>query len=112
MIAQARRILEKGPFEAEFAKNYNLINQDLLGISKIDIAWQEFSETLVLPKEADDGVLHSCSNTERPQEFFNLHDLHMGPHFTKALPNIFIAVGLSLTFFGAYLCSIKCRGGD
>jgi hypothetical protein len=100
LIAQARRILEKGPSEAEFAKNYNLINQDLLGISKIDIAWQEFSETLVLPKEADDGVLHSCSNTERPQEFFNLHDLHMGPHFTKALPNIFIAVGLSLTFLG------------
>lgn len=100
LVAQAKEILQQGSSESEFAKNYNVINEDLLGLEKIDSAWQEFSETLILPRVSDDGLLKPCSNTERPQEFFNLHDLHMGPQFTKSLPNIFIAVGLSLTFLG------------
>lgn len=100
LVKQAMQVLDKGTSEAAFASNYNLINEDLLRIDKVDRAWQEFSETLIPPKMSDSGVLNPCANTERPHDFFNLHDLHIGPHFTKALPNIFIAVGLSLTFLG------------
>ena len=100
LVKQAMQALDKGASESAFANNYNLISEDLLRINKIDNAWQEFSETLIPPKMSDSGVPNPCANTERPHDFFNLHDLHMGPHFTKALPNIFIAVGLSLTFLG------------
>jgi len=100
LINQAKKIVQQGKTESEFAKNYNLINQDLLGLRKIDKAWQEFSETLILPKTSEEGFLMPCSNTERPQEFFNLHDLDMGPQFSKSLPSVFISIGLSLTFLG------------
>ena len=100
LVKQAMQALDKGASESAFANNYNLISEDLLRINKIDNAWQEFSETLIPPKMSDSGEPNPCANTERPHDFFNLHDLHMGPHFTKALPNIFIAVGLSLTFLG------------
>ena len=100
LIAQAKIVLHQGKSESDFSQNYNLINEDFLAVDKVKIAWQEFSETLILPKISDDGIRHPCANTERPHDFFNLHDMHMGPQFTKALPNIFIAVGLSLTFLG------------
>jgi ABC-type transporter Mla subunit MlaD len=100
LIKKARQVLEQGASESEFANNYNLINQDLLGLPKIKFAWKEFSETLILPAKGDDGVSQPCSNTERPHEFFNLHDLNMGAGFTKSLPSSFIGIGLSLTFLG------------
>jgi archaellum component FlaC len=118
LVYQARRVLEQGKSESEFANNYNLISEDLCGLDKIGNAWQEFSETLQKPKVLDDGVLSPCENTERPHEFFNLHDLHMGPHFTKALPSVFIAIGLSLTFLGLISAlssaveSIESAGGN
>jgi hypothetical protein len=56
LIKKARQVLEQGASESEFANNYNLINQDLLGLPKIKFAWKEFSETLILPAKGDDGV--------------------------------------------------------
>ena len=82
LVKQAMQALDKGASESAFANNYNLISEDLLRINKIDNAWQEFSETLIPPKMSDSGVLNPCANTERPHDFFNLHDLHIGPHFT------------------------------
>ena len=100
LLRKARIIFSRSSSEAEFANNYNQIDEEILLLPKINVAWQEFSETLILPKSLDDGTKKPCSNTERPHDFFNLHDLDMGPGFTKALPSIFIGVGLSLTFFG------------
>jgi len=118
LLHKARFIFEASLTEAEFANNYNTINEDILCLPKIKSAWQEFSETLILPESTSDGTIMPCSNTERPQEFFNLHDLNMGPGFTKALPSIFIGVGLSLTFFGLISAlssaaeGIQAAGGD
>ena len=100
-INSALKILEKegGP-QKTFSKNYNKIDQDFLKINKIEHAWSEFTETIIQPTRDEEGAIHACSNTERPHDFFNLHDLDMGPSFTKILPSIFIAVGLSLTFLG------------
>ena len=100
LISKARAILEKGTTQQTFSENYNTIDQKLLKLKKVKGAWLEFSETLILPSVSDEGVKHACSNTQRPHDFFNINDLHVGPHFTKSLPNIFIGVGLALTFLG------------
>lgn len=100
LIKEAREILGKGGSESEFAKNYNLITQELSAVKKIGGAWQEFSETLIPPTTSEEGIHNPCQNSERPHDFFTLSDLEMGPNFTKSLPNIFIGVGLSLTFLG------------
>jgi len=100
LISKARAILEKGTTQQTFSENYNTIDQKLLKLKKVKGAWLEFSETLILPSVSDEGVRHACSNTQRPHDFFNINDLHVGPHFTKSLPNIFIGVGLALTFLG------------
>lgn len=100
LISKARAILEKGTTQQKFSENYNTIDQKLLKLKKVKGAWLEFSETLILPSVSDEGVKHACSNTQRPHDFFNINDLHVGPHFTKSLPNIFIGVGLALTFLG------------
>ena len=118
LIKKARSVLGKGNSQPAFAESFNTIDQELLKLKKIRGAWQEFSETLILPSISEDGVRNACSNTQRPHDFFNLNDLHIGPHFTKVFPNIFIGVGLALTFLGliAALSSavegIEVSGGD
>lgn len=101
LIQEALRVLKKeGSSQRDFSKNYNIINENFLKINKVKHVWSEYTETLILPKRSEDGIISPCSNTERPHDFFNIHDLNMGPSFTKVLPSIFIAVGLSLTFLG------------
>lgn len=85
----------------EFAKDFNEISEKLIAVDKIKIAWAEFSETLIRPRFSDASELLSpCENTTRPQSFFNLKELGMGPDFIKVLPSVFVGVGLSLTFLG------------
>ena len=87
--------------ETDFAKQFNIIDQDLSEIDRIRIAWAEFKETLIQPKFDDEGMLISpCENTIRPQEFFNTEELGIGPNFAKVWPSIFVGIGLSLTFLG------------
>ncbi|MDA9351106.1 hypothetical protein N9R29_01275 [Gammaproteobacteria bacterium] len=65
------------------------------------MAWSEFSETLFKPKFDEAGILlRPCENTVRPQEYFNLRNLSIGPNFVKVFPSIFVGIGLSLTFLG------------
>ena len=99
-IKLARKIMASFETEEEFAKEFNTINQKMLDIPKVKFAWKEFTETLVLPKAMPDGLTAVCSNTVRPHNYFNLHELDMGPGFTKIFPNIFVGVGLALTFLG------------
>ena len=100
LINQAIKTIQPFQNEQSFSENYNKIDQNLTSINKINNAWDEFTETLLLPRSNQDGSLIVCANTERPHDFFTLDQLHMGPGFTKSLPNIFIGIGLSLTFLG------------
>ena len=61
-------------------------------------AWDEFRETLIVP-DVDD-VSRVVWNTVRPQDFFNAHEAGLHFRFYRALPNIFVGVGLLLTFVG------------
>lgn len=99
-IRDARFVMGEGE-EEEFAKHFNTIDQDLESIKKIGPAWSEFKETLFRPKFDDNKELISpCENTVRPQEYFNLRNLGMGPNYVKVFPSVFVGIGLSLTFLG------------
>ena len=70
---------ERESAEHEFAKSFNLIDQDLSGIKKIELAWGEFSETLIRPRiDEHQEVIAPCKNTTRPHEYFELNELRMG----------------------------------
>ena len=85
----------------EFAKQFNVIDQDLRQIDRIGFAWSEFSETLIRPKIDELGaVVRPCENTVRPHTYFNMRDMGIGPDFMKVFPSVFVGVGLSLTFLG------------
>jgi len=100
LIKQAREIIGTKS-ELTFAKNFNFLDQDLREIPKIKVAWSEFAETIFRPELDESGnLVKPCQNTVRPQEFFNLRDLGVGPDFVKVFPSVFIGVGLSLTFLG------------
>jgi len=65
----------------EFASQVNRISQEAKkvqtrkGYAHITAAWDEFRETLIEDKSADQPILR---NSVRPSSFFNLEDLHFG----------------------------------
>lgn len=61
-------------------------------------AWDEYSETLIMPSSGDDRKV--ILNTVRPGYFFNRGDLGFDRDWWRYLPGIFVSVGLFLTFLG------------
>ncbi|MFN3935480.1 MAG: anti-phage ZorAB system protein ZorA [Parvibaculum sp.] len=94
----------------EFARRFNDIDQRMMEAGDSEVlplrrAWEEFRETIVDPT-AD--IIH---NAARPEHFFvNLGDRHRGLNW---FANIFIAVGLLITFLGiiAALSTLDFSGG-
>lgn len=100
LIRRARAIVGKRD-DQDFAQDFNTINQDLEEIPRIRTAWAEFSETLIRPRfDEQNNLVAPCENTTRPQVFFNLRELGMGPDFVRVFPSVFVGIGLSLTFLG------------
>jgi prefoldin subunit 5 len=60
-------------------------------------AWDEFSETIVL--DDIDGPVR-LRNSIRPSSFMNIEDLGFGPGVFRIWPNVFVSLGLFLTFLG------------
>jgi len=63
----------------------------------VNQAWFEYRETMLTYGE---GEAIQVRNTVRPQQFFNLEDLHFGAGGWKIVPGMFVSVGLFLTFLG------------
>ena len=90
--------------ETEFAQKYVSICSDISQLHKnnyqqrLSRAWGEFQETIIEP-DIKDGS-QSVQNTCRPNVFFNREDLHLEHGFWKYLPNLFVSLGLFLTFLG------------
>ena len=97
------RQVQSAKDEVEFAAQVNKISQESkkvrtrTGYAHITVAWDEFRETLIEDRSADQPVLR---NSVRPSSFFNLEDLHFGPGFSRYMPGLFVTVGLFLTFLG------------
>jgi len=61
-------------------------------------AWEEYRDTLVAHREPDGST--AMRNALRPSLFFNPEELGFAPGFWRAVPGLFVTVGLFLTFLG------------
>jgi hypothetical protein len=95
---QARLIRRTKDYQS-FAEQFDTIDASLSKHRLLRHAWQEFKETLILPNTIlnDERVVR---NTARPQDYLNLQETRLHFRFFRALPNIFVGIGLLLTFFG------------
>ena len=100
LIRRASKILAQGDSEQAFAENYAVIAQEMEKLPAIGSQWGEFCETLLEPEPGPDGRIKPASNTVRPHVFFNTDDLDLGPKILTVWPNIFVGVGLTITFLG------------
>ncbi|MDA8827245.1 hypothetical protein N9N82_07810 [Luminiphilus sp.] len=100
LIKRAARVLLGVDSESTFAEKYNVIAQDMASIPRFGEAWSEFCETLIPPKRKSDNSLVPAANTVRPHVYFNTTDLSVGPRFANVWPNIFVGIGLTITFLG------------
>lgn len=62
--------------------------------------WLEFKETLIIPDIADSEEMKPIQNSLRPFEFFHYSDIKWSPRIFSAWPNVFVGIGLLLTFIG------------
>ena len=77
-----------GRSDDEFAKQFNVIDQDLRQINKIDFAWSEFSETLIRPQIDELGAMVRPTKTPSTTTYFNMRDMGIGPDFIKVFPSV------------------------
>lgn len=103
-LASLKKNLAKAGRGAEFATRISEVDEALSQASKrgdaynaVATAWGEYRETHIID-ETDGAPL--IRNAVRPSVFFNLEDLGFGPGWLRILPNMFVAVGLFLTFLG------------
>ena len=100
LLNRAISVLEGVESESDFAERFQEINQDMQDVPVFGFAWSEFCETLIQPKRSREGSLVPAANTVRPQSYFNTVDLPIGPKFLTVWPNIFVGIGLTITFLG------------
>ena len=104
-IQTVQETIEKAEDEESFSLSYVKIQAAIKKMSlskgrrsRIIRAWQEFSETLILP--SDNSRREIIKNTCRPNTFFNREDLHLQYGIWRQLPSIFVSLGLLATFLG------------
>lgn len=94
----------------EFARRFNDIDAQMMEVNDAEAlplrrTWEEYRETIVDPS------VDVLQNSARPEHFFvNLGDRHRGLNW---FANIFIAIGLLITFLGiiAALSTLDFSGG-
>ncbi|MCV2870391.1 hypothetical protein OEW28_17390 [Defluviimonas sp. WL0002] len=103
-VGEMRAMVEAYPGIREFSSGFDEFRakvKERSAASKqwfdLSEAWDEFSETVVV--DDVDGTI-TQRNSIRPSSFLNVHDLGFGPGVFRILPNLFVSVGLFLTFLG------------
>ena len=94
-----------------FRDNYNRMNASLEKNKIFSHSWKKFRETLIPPPRSNDDIQY-WRYTVHPSEYFNSTVLKLDMPFLRIMPNIFVGVGLALTFAGliAALGTIKGSG--
>jgi hypothetical protein len=83
-----------------FAREIGRFEHSISRSSLLRHAWSQFKETLIFPDEDIEEAPFAIQNTARPQDYFNSHDAGLHFRFYRALPNLFVGLGLLLTFVG------------
>ncbi|MBK5928453.1 hypothetical protein CCR87_14140 [Rhodobaculum claviforme] len=103
-LALLKESLAKAGSSNEFATQVPEIDATLSQARKrgaeyeaIATAWSEYRETHIIDDMDGAPVIR---NAVRPSVFFNVEDLGFGPGWLRILPNMFVTVGLFLTFLG------------
>ncbi|ADE38421.1 anti-phage ZorAB system protein ZorA [Candidatus Puniceispirillum marinum] len=87
--------------EEEFYKNFESINGYFNNNSGLGVCWREFTETIIHPHVARPGGTDPIiRNTSRPGDFFDAEAAGFVTPTLRIMPNIFVGVGLFLTFAG------------
>lgn len=98
-VSQAAKQIEGFPRDpASFFSDYETLSAMMSGRRRLAHAWAEFAETLIVPETPE-----PIRNTSRPQHYFNMHaatEAGLPLSFYLSLPNVFVGVGLLLTFIG------------
>ena len=88
---------------SDFTSSFEDTDNFVQSVKSFSTPWQEFKETLILVAVDDRDGEPMWHNTRRPSEYFNIRsiDRTSGSFFNlEAFPNIFVGVGLLLTFIG------------
>lgn len=88
---------------SDFTSSFEETDSFIQSVKSFSTPWQEFKETLILVAGDNRDGEPLWHNTRRPSEYFNIRsiDRTSGSFFNlEAFPNIFVGVGLLLTFVG------------
>jgi uncharacterized phage infection (PIP) family protein YhgE len=100
-LKAAIQALGKFENEEEFCKNYATIDQYFSSRNHLGGCWVEFTETIINPNVSKPGGENPIiRNTSRPSEFFDSYSAGFTTPVLAIWPNIFVGIGLFLTFAG------------
>lgn len=114
------RVVSRNPSATEderrgaFAAGFVDMDSALRNNAAVKHGWQEFRETLIVPEDLRADVVR---NMVRPQTYINIRELfgrRLSPKFLAIFPNLFVGIGLLLTFVGlvaALMVTTKAMGG-
>ncbi len=87
--------------EEAFYQRYEEIDQFFKSEKNLGACWREFTETVIHPHVARPGGTQPIiRNTSRPTDFFDAEHAGFLTPTLRIMPNIFVGVGLFLTFAG------------
>ena len=92
-----------GEFEDEegFAERFDEIDQFFSSRKGLSQCWREFTESIIYPHQArPGGEMPVIRNTSRPFDFFDAQSAGFTTPILRIFPNIFVGLGLVLTFAG------------
>lgn len=97
-IYKARKLFLTIQTQEDFSNAYSEIKEVMNDIPLLKHGWSEFSETLIPP----DGKITIFRNTVRPSYYLNANEVEHSIGLKKIhfISNIFVGIGLLLTFVG------------
>ena len=100
-LNSAIKALQNFKSEEDFYDKFEGIDQYFRNTGGLGVCWREFTETIIHPHIAKPGGTQPViRNTSRPTDFFDADHAGFETPTLRIMPNIFVGVGLFLTFAG------------
>jgi hypothetical protein len=99
-VRRRTRAVRRAKDKSSFVKEIPQVERLMLRSRYLRHSWLKFRETLIEPLPDDPPQSWVVRNTARPQLYFNTSEAGLKFALFRAFPNLFVGVGLLLTFFG------------